>query len=155
MQSIPNSGWMSQNFVIDAVNSPEMYAMSTQGKWDATAIPDQMGRVAVVTGANSGIGFETAKELAKKGAVVVLACRNQSKGEAAANAIRSEKPAGRVQVMALDLSSLASVRAFAAEFSSEFERLDLLINNAGVMALPKRFETLGDFRKRIYQAMRV
>lgn len=119
--------------------------MSKKKKWDAAAMPDQTGRVAIVTGANSGIGFETAKALAKKGATVVLACRNQAKGEAAANAIRSEKPAGSVQVMALDLSSLASVRAFAAEFSNNFDRLDLLINNAGVMALPKRAETADGF----------
>lgn len=119
--------------------------MSQEKKWDATAMSDQTGRVAIVTGANSGIGFETAKELAKKGATVVMACRNQAKGEAAVDVIRSEKPAGGVQVMALDLSSLASVRTFAAEFSAKFERLDLLINNAGVMALPKRFETEDGF----------
>ena len=119
--------------------------MSQEKKWDATAMPDQTGRVAIVTGANSGIGFETAKESAKKGATVVMACRNQAKGEAAADAIGGEQPAGSVEVMALDLSSLASVRAFAAEFSAKFERLDLLINNAGVMALPKRFETADGF----------
>lgn len=119
--------------------------MASQKKWDATQMPDQTGRVAIVTGANSGIGFETAKALAKKGATVVLACRNQAKGEAAAEAIRSETPAGSVPVMALDLASLASVRAFAAEFSSKFERLDLLINNAGVMALPNRLETADGF----------
>jgi NAD(P)-dependent dehydrogenase (short-subunit alcohol dehydrogenase family) len=119
--------------------------MSNQNKWDVTQMADQTGRVAIVTGANSGIGFETAKQLAKKGATVVMACRNQAKGETAADAIRSEEPAGSVQVMALDLSSLASVRAFAAEFSSQFDRLDLLINNAGVMALPKRFETVDGF----------
>lgn len=119
--------------------------MSSQKRWDGTQIPDQTGRVAIVTGANSGIGFETAKALAQKGATVVMACRNQAKGETAAEAIRSEKPAGSVQVMALDLSSLASVRAFAAEFTNKFNRLDLLINNAGVMALPKRFETADGF----------
>lgn len=119
--------------------------MSNQNKWDVTQMADQTGRVAIVTGANSGIGFETAKQLAKKGATVVMACRNQAKGETAADAIRSEKIAGSVQVMALDLSSLASVRAFAAEFCGKFDRLDLLINNAGVMALPKRVETADGF----------
>ncbi len=119
--------------------------MSNQKKWDATQMPDQSGRVAIVTGANSGIGFETAKGLAEKGAMVVMACRNQAKGESAASSIRQEKPLGRVQAMTLDLSSLASVRAFVAEFSSKFDRLDLLINNAGVMALPKRLETADGF----------
>ena len=119
--------------------------MSKKKKWDATAMPDQTGRVAIVTGANSGIGFETAKALAKKGATVVMACRNQAKGETAANVIRSEKPAGGVQVMALDLASLASVRAFAGEFSRAFDRLDLHINNAGLMALPERAETAEGF----------
>jgi len=106
---------------------------------------DQTGRVAVVTGANSGIGFETAKELARKGATVILACRSQKKGEAAAAAIRGENPTGRVQMMRLDLSSLASVRAFAQTFTAALDRLDLLINNAGVMALPRRAETADGF----------
>jgi len=119
--------------------------MSMQNRWTAAQMPDQTGRVAIVTGANSGIGFETAKALALKGATVVMACRNLTKGETAADAIRLAKPAGSVQVMALDLSSLASVRAFAGEFIRSFDRLDLLINNAGVMALPKRVETADGF----------
>ncbi len=119
--------------------------MSNQKKWDVTQMPDQTGRVAIVTGANSGIGFETAKALAQKGATVVMACRNQAKGEAAAEAIRKEEPRGSVQVMALDLSSLDSVRDFAGKYSNKFERLDLLVNNAGVMALPKRLETVDGF----------
>lgn len=114
-------------------------------KWTAAQMPDQSGRVAIVTGANSGIGFETAKALALKDATVVMACRNLTKGETAADAVRREEPTGAVQVMALDLSSLDSVRAFAAEFQNQFDRLDLLINNAGVMALPKRLETADGF----------
>jgi len=114
-------------------------------KWTAANISDQTGRVAVVTGANSGIGYETAKELAQKGATVVMACRDQNKGEAAAAAIRGENPTGSVQMMILDLSSLASVRAFAQAFTIVYDRLDLLINNAGVMALPKRMETADGF----------
>ena len=108
-------------------------------------MPDQTGRVAIVTGANSGIGFETALALAATGATVVLACRNQAKGETAAEAIRREEPLGSVQVMALDLASLASVRAFAGAFSRACDRLDLLINNAGLMALPERAETADGF----------
>jgi len=119
--------------------------MSTQEKWNAAAMSEQTGRVAIVTGANSGIGFETAKALAEKGATVVMACRNRAKGQAAVDAIRLEKPLGRVEVMDLDLSSLASVHAFAQEFRNAFVRLDLLINNAGVMALPKRLETADGF----------
>lgn len=119
--------------------------MSMQKRWSVAHIPDQSGRVAIVTGANSGIGFETAKGLAERGATVVMACRNLEKGERAAQAIRAEKLLGRVEVTALDLSDLASVSAFAQEFSAVFDRLDLLINNAGVMALPERAETVDGF----------
>jgi len=119
--------------------------MAQSTKWTTASIPDQTGRVAIVTGANSGIGFETAKALAEKGAAVVLACRSQAKGKSAAEAIPREKLGGSVTVMALDLASLTSVRAFAGEFSHAFDRLDLLINNAGVMALPKRMETADGF----------
>ncbi len=119
--------------------------MTQRRKWTAANVPDQTGRVGIVTGANSGIGYETARVLAAKGATVVMACRSQSRGEAAAAAIRGENPKGGVQMIILDLSSLASVRAFAGEFSHAFDRLDLLINNAGVMALPKRAETADGF----------
>jgi NAD(P)-dependent dehydrogenase (short-subunit alcohol dehydrogenase family) len=98
---------------------------------------DQAGRVAIVTGANSGIGFETARNLACRGARVVMACRSQTRGQAAADRIREESPPGEVELELLDLSKLASVRSFAARFAERFDRLDLLINNAGVMAPPK------------------
>jgi NAD(P)-dependent dehydrogenase (short-subunit alcohol dehydrogenase family) len=104
------------------------------GKWTSKDIPDQRGRVAIVTGANSGIGFEAARQLALHGADVVLACRSEARGNEAVEAIRAEKPAGSVRFAALDLSDLESVRAFAAAF--EAPRLDLLINNAGVMMPP-------------------
>jgi NAD(P)-dependent dehydrogenase (short-subunit alcohol dehydrogenase family) len=102
--------------------------------------------VAIVTGANSGIGYETARALAKKGATVIMACRNQGKGEAAAQQIRDEKPRGAVEMMRLDLGDLDSVRAFADEFKGGYDRLDLLINNAGIMHPPfgktkQEFET--------------
>ncbi len=96
----------------------------------------QSGRVAVVTGANVGLGLETAKALASKGATVVLACRNLEKASAAKATILSESPKAQVQCMALDLSDLKSVRAFASAFSAQFNRLDLLINNAGIMMPP-------------------
>lgn len=100
-------------------------------------IPDQSGRTAIVTGANSGIGLEAARLLAEKGADVVLACRNVSKAESAVAAIRESAPAARVRVSPLDLASLASVHEFAARMRSELSRVDLLINNAGVMAIPR------------------
>ncbi len=106
-------------------------------KWTSRDIPDQTGRVALVTGANSGIGFETARALAKKGADVTLACRSSSKGETAVARIKSEKPAGTVNLAVLDLSDLVSVNGFAEEFARKHQRLDLLINNAGVMVPPE------------------
>jgi NAD(P)-dependent dehydrogenase (short-subunit alcohol dehydrogenase family) len=106
--------------------------------WTATDIPDQSGRLAVVTGANSGLGAVTAKELARAGARVIVACRNTSKGDQAAAGIRSEVPTAQLDVRALDLADLDSVRAFAERVSAEEPPLDLLINNAGVMAPPRR-----------------
>lgn len=105
-------------------------------KWTAKDIPSEEGRVAVVTGANSGIGLTTATALAAKGATVVMACRDLQKATAAAAAIRQEVPEAKLTVMHLDLADLASVRAFAETFSHTFDRLDLLINNAGVMVPP-------------------
>jgi NAD(P)-dependent dehydrogenase (short-subunit alcohol dehydrogenase family) len=106
-------------------------------KWTADQIPDQRGRMAVVTGANSGLGLATASELARSGARVILACRNIEKGTSAARQIGSALPEGQVEVEALDLGGLDSVRAFAERFRAEHEGLDLLINNAGVMAPPR------------------
>jgi len=94
------------------------------------------GKVAIVTGSSSGIGLETARMLAAKGANVILACRNPDKGNAALSGILAAKPSGTATLMALDLSDLESVRAFVAEFTSHHDRLDLLINNAGVMVPP-------------------
>jgi NAD(P)-dependent dehydrogenase (short-subunit alcohol dehydrogenase family) len=112
-------------------------------KWTARDIPDQSGRTAIVTGANSGIGLITAKELACAGADVVLACRNADKAAAAEREIRAASPDARVQVSALDLGSLVSVRQFAEAFTSSGRQLDLLINNAGVMAPPRTTTTDG------------
>ncbi|MEU9236603.1 oxidoreductase [Streptomyces subrutilus] len=104
--------------------------------WNATKIPDQSGRTAVVTGANSGIGYVTARELARRGARVVLACRSAARGKAAEIRMRAEVPGAEVEFAELDLGDLGSVREFAKAFGQRRSALDLLINNAGVMALP-------------------
>ena len=106
-------------------------------KWTTADIPDQTGRTAVITGANTGLGYETATALAAKGAHVVLAVRNLEKGKAAADLITRANPAASVAVQELDLTSLDSVRAAAADLKSRHDSIDLLINNAGVMFTPK------------------
>jgi NAD(P)-dependent dehydrogenase (short-subunit alcohol dehydrogenase family) len=106
-------------------------------KWTTDDIPDQTGRTAVVTGANSGIGLETAKALAARGASVVLAVRDLDKGKQAAATITTASPGADVTVQRLDLSSLDAVRAAAAELRATLDRIDLLINNAGVMYTPR------------------
>ncbi|MGD6745627.1 oxidoreductase [Streptomyces sp. BH106] len=102
--------------------------------WSATDIPDQQGRTAVVTGANTGIGYVTARELARAGAHVVLACRSERRGVAALERLTSEVRGAQAEFARLDLGDLASVRGFAE--AREDRPLDLLVNNAGVMALP-------------------
>ena len=101
--------------------------------WSEADIPDQRGRVAVVTGANTGIGFETARALAHRGAALVLAVRNLDKGKQAADRITAVAPSADVEIQELDLSSLASVRSAASDLAARHPKLDLLINNAGVM----------------------
>ncbi|GAB2612168.1 oxidoreductase [Streptomyces capparidis] len=103
--------------------------------WSAADIPALGGRVAVVTGANSGIGYCTARELARRGAAVVLACRDRSRGEDALTRLKEEVPGADAALARLDLADLASVRAFADGLPHD--GLDLLVNNAGVMALPR------------------
>lgn len=99
-------------------------------------IPSQKGRIAIVTGSNTGLGFETAKALAEKEATVILACRNLQKAEAAKTEIIKAVPNAKLDIIQIDLSKLASVRQFAREFLAKYTQLDLLINNAGVMTPP-------------------
>ncbi len=108
--------------------------MSTN--WDARRIPSQAGRVAIVTGASSGLGLETAVALARAGAKVVMACRNPAKAAEALAEVKRRAPDGDAELMTLDLADLASIRSFATDFGARHPRLDLLINNAGVMAVP-------------------
>jgi len=106
--------------------------------WTVPDIPSLAGKVALVTGANSGIGLEACRELARRGATVVLACRSVDRGRAAGASILSEISGTRAEVMELDLASLASVRRFAETFESEHQSLDILISNAGVLLAPYR-----------------
>lgn len=107
-------------------------------KWTYRDIPSQKGKVALVTGANSGIGYHTTRELALSGARVIMACRSADKAAQAAASLRAQIPRADLELLHLDLASLNSVRAAARSVSAQYDALDLLINNAGVMALPLR-----------------
>ncbi len=113
-------------------------------RWTTKDIPDQSGRVVIVTGANSGLGYETSLALAEKNATVIMACRNMSKGQDALNQVKAKVPHATVELMQLDLGSLASVNVFAETYRANYDRLDLLINNAGIMGIP-RGETADGF----------
>jgi NAD(P)-dependent dehydrogenase (short-subunit alcohol dehydrogenase family) len=116
-------------------------------KWTAQQIPSQAGKTALVTGANSGIGYQAALELARHGAHVLLGCRNAAKGKAALDRLQREAPGASAELVELDMASLASIRAFAAACAARNIPLDLLINNAGVMALPHRELTADGFER--------
>jgi NAD(P)-dependent dehydrogenase (short-subunit alcohol dehydrogenase family) len=107
-----------------------------EGKWTTENIPDQTGKIAIVTGSNTGIGFDTARLLAENGAKVIIAVRTIEKGEDAAKRIYEKVPHPDLSVVKLDLADLESVKQFAETFKSECSQLDLLINNAGVMIPP-------------------
>lgn len=116
-------------------------------KWTAEQIPPQAGKTALVTGANSGIGYQTALELARHGAHVLLGCRSTAKGLAALDRLKKEVPGANAELVELDMASLASIRAFAAAYVGAGLALDLLINNAGVMALNTRETTVDGFER--------
>jgi NAD(P)-dependent dehydrogenase (short-subunit alcohol dehydrogenase family) len=111
--------------------------------WALDALPDLAGKTVLVTGANSGIGFEAARMFARKGANVVMACRDPRRGDAALQRVRAETPAAGLQLLELDLASLASVKRAAERFGAEHSRLDVLCNNAGVMAIPRALSADG------------
>jgi len=108
----------------------------SQQKWDSDDIEDQNGRIAIITGSSSGIGYETARVLANKNATVIIAVRNLKKGNTAAEKIKAQSAQADVRVMELDLADLKSIRSFSDTFKKQYTRLDLLINNAGVMIPP-------------------
>jgi NAD(P)-dependent dehydrogenase (short-subunit alcohol dehydrogenase family) len=110
--------------------------MIMASNWHPGDIPDLTGKIAIVTGANSGIGYAAARALARKQATVILACRNREKKSAAVRQIAQEYPESKAEFLQLDLSDLASVHRFAGEFTSRNDRLDILINNAGIMRPP-------------------
>lgn len=105
-------------------------------KWTTTNVPDLTGKIIIVTGANSGVGYEAAKEFARKGGKTILACRNMNKAQNALNQIRSEIPKADVEIMQLDLASQKSVHQFAEAFKAKYDQLDVLLNNAGIMWVP-------------------
>ncbi len=113
--------------------------------WNVTDIPSQAGRRALITGANSGIGYHAALELARKGAHVLLAARDRTRGEAALARLRREAPGSSAELVLLDLASLTGIRSFAEAELAHWKPLDLLIDNAGVMAPPKRLQTEDGF----------
>lgn len=105
-------------------------------KWTAADIPDLTGKVVIITGANSGIGYESTLELARKGAEVILASRDQLKAERAIQNISREIPGAKLKFIQVDLASLESIRKFTYEFKDNYDRLDILLNNAGIMLIP-------------------
>jgi len=109
--------------------------MNDQSKnhWTTKDIPDLTGKVIIVTGANSGIGYEAAKEFARKGAQTILACRSVNKAQRALNQIRTEVSNAKVEIRQLDLASQNSIQEFAEAFKSQYDQLDVLVNNAGIM----------------------
>ncbi len=102
--------------------------------WTEDDIPDQTGRTILITGANSGIGFEAARALAERGAHVVMGCRNAAKAQAAVGEIEATEPSGSVEILEMDLADLDSIERAAGQFAAAHDRLDVLVNNAGLMA---------------------
>ncbi|MEU8530893.1 oxidoreductase [Streptomyces sp. NPDC048629] len=117
--------------------------MTRDQHWNADRIADQTDRVFVVTGANSGLGLATTRALARHGGHVILAVRDESKGRRAASGITAEQPGASLEVRRLDLADLDSVRTFATELRADHQHLDVLVNNAGVMAPPRTLSPQG------------
>lgn len=113
-------------------------------KWDLTKIKDQTGRIVLITGSNTGIGFQTANVLANKNAKVIIAVRNLEKGETAAKKILTQNKNADIEVLYLDLAILDTIRQFAKIYKEKYDKLDLLINNAGIM-IPPYSKTLDEF----------
>lgn len=110
--------------------------MAESDSWSPSDVPDLSGELILVTGANSGIGFEATRAFVRQGAHVVMACRSRQRGQAAKREIENEDPSGWAEVMELDLASLDSIESFAATVDRTYESIDVLVNNAGVMAVP-------------------
>ncbi len=117
--------------------------MSESQRWTADDIPDLGGLTAAVTGANGGVGYETAIELVRRGAAVILACRSASRGESALRRIKNDSPSASVELAQLDLGDLESVDRFVQQVCATHDKLDLLINNAGIMGTPYRTTASG------------
>ena len=105
-------------------------------KWTTKKIPDLTGKVIIVTGANSGLGYEDAKAFARKGAKIILACRNMDKANKALSKIQAKIPEAQAEIIQLDLGSIDSIKKFVAEFKGKHDRLDILVNNAGILRVP-------------------
>ena len=118
------------------INARQNSAAVSHKQWTTANMPDLTGKVIIVTGANSGIGFEAAKAFARKGANTILACRSMDKAQAALAEIQAEIPSANAEIMWLDLASQASIRQFAEAFKAKYDRLDILVNNAGIMMVP-------------------
>lgn len=116
-----------------------------KNRWTNDKMPDQTGKVIIVTGSNSGTGYATAKALAEKGAEVIMACRSEERASKAVEEIKKDVKDANVTFMKLDLADLSSVKEFAEEFKGKYDKLDVLVNNAGVMMIPERRETADGF----------
>jgi NAD(P)-dependent dehydrogenase (short-subunit alcohol dehydrogenase family) len=110
--------------------------MEENKKWTSEDVPDLNGKIVLITGANSGLGFQATREIADKRATVVMGCRDTAKGGDAVKKIKETNPNAKLVLMQLDLAGLKSIRSFAGEFKKRYKRLDILINNAGVMVPP-------------------
>ena len=117
-------------------------------KWTTKKIPDLTGKVIIVTGANSGLGYEDAKEFARKGAKIILACRNMEKANKALSKIQAKIPEAQAEIIQLDLGSIDSIKKFAAEFKEKHDRLDILVNNAGILRVPYQ-KTVDGFESQV------